>query len=204
MIPDEQIPIDQITAVILAGGMGKRMGGVDKGQFMFNGQPMIEHILSIIRPQVGAILINANRNRDKYAKYGHPVIEDSLPGYKGPLAGFLSGLQHAKSRYLLVVPCDGPFLPADLVSRLATALLNRESDIAVAYDGHRLQPVYALLKTSLLPSLQAFLDAGDRKIDLWYAKHKMALADFSDIPQTFRNINTPEDHARLQDADITT
>lgn len=198
------ISIEQITAVILAGGMGKRMGGVDKGQVLFNGRPLIEHILSIIEPQVGAILINANRNQEKYAKYGCPVISDTLTGYQGPLAGFLSGFQHAKTQYMLVVPCDGPLLPTDLVSRLVTALTSSQSDIAVAYDGHRLQPVYALLKTSLLPSLTAFLDAGDRKIDLWYAKHKMALADFSDIPQTFQNINTPEDHARLQESDLTT
>lgn len=189
---------NQISAVILAGGMGRRMGGQDKGQLILNGRPLIEYVLEAIQPQVKTILINANRHQAEYARYGYPVVPDLLQGYQGPLAGFASGMRVATTPYIVTMPCDGPFSAPDLVVRLATALQNLHADIAVAHDGKRLQPVYALLPTRLLSSLEDFLAAGERKIDRWYAQHNMALADFSDAVNTFRNINTPQDQQRIQ------
>ena len=193
-------PIDhqQVTAVILAGGMGRRMGGQDKGRLELNGKPLIKYVLETIRPQVKTILINANRHQAEYARYGYTVVADSLAGYQGPLAGFATGLRAATTPYIVTLPCDGPFSPPDLVSRLARGLNNRNADIAVAHDGERLQPVYALLPVRLSTSLESFLAAGERKIDRWYAQHKMLQVDFSDEANTFRNINTPQDQQRLQ------
>ena len=189
---------NQVTAVILAGGMGKRMGGQDKGQVSLNGQPLIEYVIEAIHPQVANILINANRNLDIYARYGYPVLSDQLADYQGPLAGFATGMRAANTSHIVTVPCDGPLLSHDLVKRLLDALQRDKADLAVAYDGLRLQPVYALIPVQLLSSLENFLASGQRKIDRWYAEHKMALADFTDNPQTFFNINTPEDRHRLE------
>ena len=188
----------QVSAVILAGGMGRRMGGQDKGQLELNGRPLIEFVLETIQPQVKTILINANRNQAEYARYGYPVVPDLLQGYQGPLAGFAAGMRAATTPYVVTLPCDGPFSPPDLVARLAAALEKGHADIAVAHDGERLQPVYALLPTSLSASLESFLAAGERKIDHWYTQHKMVRVDFSDVAKTFRNINTPQDQHRLQ------
>jgi len=188
----------QITAVILAGGMGRRMGGQDKGQILLNDRPLIEYVLEAIEPQVKTILVNANRNQAEYARYGYPVIPDQLQGYQGPLAGFASGMRAATTPYIVTLPCDGPFSAPDLVARLTAALQNMHADIAVAHDGERLQPVYALLPTHLLTSLEDFLAKGERKIDRWYAQHSMAFADFSDVAKTFRNINTPQDQQHIQ------
>ena len=149
-------------------------------------------------PQVNTILINANRHQTEYGRYGYPVIPDLLEGFQGPLAGFASGMRAATTPYIVTLPCDGPCLAPDLVTRLERVLHNMHADIAVAHDGQRLQPVYALLPTRLLKSLEEFLAAGERKIDRWYAQHNMAFADFSDAVDTFRNINTPQDQQRIQ------
>ena len=188
----------QVSAVILAGGMGRRMGGQDKGQLELNGRPLIEYVLETIQPQVKTILINANRHQAEYAGYDYPVVPDLLQGYQGPLAGFATGMRAATTPYIVTLPCDGPFSPPDLVARLAAALEKEHADIAVAHDGERLQPVYALLPISLSASLESFLATGERKIDLWYAQHKIARVDFSDVAKTFRNINTPQDQHLLQ------
>jgi molybdenum cofactor guanylyltransferase len=187
-----------ITGIILAGGRGRRMGGIDKGLVEFAGRPLIEHVIEVLSPQVGSLMINANRNQDAYAAYGYPVITDKLGDYQGPLAGFSSAMQAASTDYIVTVPCDGPLLSSELVERLTQALQDNDAEIAVAHDGERLQPVYALLPTRLLNNLQEFLDSGDRKIDRWYAWHSMALADCSDIPGMFRNINTPAERDQLQ------
>ena len=192
----------QVTAVILAGGMGKRMGGQDKGQLELHGHPLIEFVLDAIRPQVAGIVINANRNQQDYALYDYPVISDHLQGYQGPLAGFAAGLHAATTEYIVTLPCDGPQLAPDLVRRLMDALQRDAAEIAVAHDGARMQPVYALIPRRLLPSLEQFLASGDRKIDRWYAQHTIALADFSDEPETFININTPDDRLRLQQEEL--
>lgn len=187
-----------VTAVILAGGMGSRMGGQDKGQIQLNGQPLIEYVIEAIRPQVATILINANRHHAFYAEYGYPVLRDELKDYQGPLAGFATGMRTATTSHIITVPCDGPLLAPDLVQRLIAALEHKNAELAVAHDGHRLQPVYALIPVSLLTSLDEFLASGQRKIDRWYVQHAMAMADFSDAAQTFLNVNTPEDRQRLE------
>jgi molybdenum cofactor guanylyltransferase len=189
--------VDQVTGVILAGGRGRRMGGVDKGLVELAGRPLIEHVLDGLRPQAAQILINANRHHDVYERYGCPVVGDAMADYQGPLAGFSAAMKAASTPWILTVPCDGPWMPPDLLARMALALSEQGAELAVAHDGERLQPVYALLPSSLLDSLTAFLQAGDRKIDLWYAQHRMAKADFSDCAETFRNVNTPEQRERF-------
>jgi molybdenum cofactor guanylyltransferase len=188
----------KITGVILAGGRATRMGGMDKGLVVLNGIPMLEHILATLRPQVGDVLINANRNIERYADYGYKVVPDMLGDYFGPLAGMASAMQAAGTEYILTVPCDSPLLPSDLAVRLAAALTRDRADIGVAHDGERMQPVFSLLRCNLLASMLAYLNSGERKIDLWYAKHKLAIADFTDSPETFLNVNTPEDRAALE------
>jgi len=174
------------------------MGGQDKGLITFGNRPIIEHLLKRISPQSGSIIINANRNIDTYSALGYPVIRDDMEDYQGPLAGFCAAMKYASTPLIAVLPCDGPFVPDDLMHRLLIAMNQQATDIAVAHDGERLQPVYALIKTSLLADLQAFLSTGDRKIDRWYAQNRTATADFSDIPEIFHNINTPEQYEDLQ------
>ncbi len=188
----------RITGVILAGGRGSRMGGQDKGLLEWHGRPLVAYLLEALQPQVDAILINANRNQARYQQYQHPVISDELSDYQGPLAGFAAAMQAAQTDYILTIPCDAPELATDTAARLLTALQAEQAEIAVAHDGERLQPVHALIPVSLLPSLQAFLAKGDRKIDLWYAQHRMASVDFSDCRRMFRNINTPQQQAELE------
>jgi molybdenum cofactor guanylyltransferase len=191
-------PHPDITAVILAGGRGQRMGGEDKGLIELNSKPLIQHVIEAIQPQVDAILINANRNQTRYEAFGYPVIADSLLNYQGPLAGFIAAMQTIGTEDMLTLPCDGPMVPDDLVTRLEHARRAAGADIAVAHDGKRLQPVYALIPKRLAVSLQSYLDGGDRKIDLWYERHRVARADFSDIPHTFININTLQQRDTLQ------
>lgn len=173
------------------------MGGQDKGLLEWAGRPLIETILDLIKPQVGKILINANRNKEKYSSYGYPVVADEMEGYQGPLAGFSAGMKSAQTDYIVTLPCDSPVVSEDMFLRLSNALINEQADLAVAHDGERLQPVYALLPVKLLDSLLQFMAEGNRKIDLWYARHEMAVADFSDKPEIFRNVNTPEQHSEL-------
>ena len=192
------VPRQEITAVILAGGLARRMGGQDKGLMLLNGQPMIEHVIAALIPQVGTLLINANRNLETYRSYGYPVIEDMMGDYFGPLVGMASGVQAAATPYLLSVPCDSPLLHAALAEILFRALEADQAEISVAHDGTRMQPVFALLRRELLPDLLAYLKNGGRKIDTWYAQHRLALADFSDWPDTFLNINTTDDRIDLE------
>jgi len=187
-----------ITALVLAGGRGRRMGGRDKGLVELRGRPLAAHVIDAIAPQVEAVLINANRNGDRYGAFGWPVVSDALTDYQGPLAGFAVGMAASTTPLLLTLPCDGPMVAPDLAERLAGALEGAGADIAVAHDGSRMQPVYALLRCALLPSLEAFLAAGDRKIDLWYEGHHTVNVDFSDFPEQFTNVNTPEERARLE------
>ncbi|HXK56765.1 MAG TPA: molybdenum cofactor guanylyltransferase MobA [Gammaproteobacteria bacterium] len=188
---------DQITAVILAGGKGRRMGGQDKGLLELKGRPLIKHVLSAIAPQVGTVIINANRNLNRYAGFGYPVVRDDLQGFQGPLAGFAAAMAAATTPYILTMPCDGPLLPVGYARTMADALESSGAELAVAHSGERLQPVHALLCRSLEPSLLAYLESGDRKIDLWYRDHRMAIADFSHCPEAFRNINTPDEREHL-------
>ncbi len=187
-----------ITGVILAGGQGSRMGGQDKGLLELHGRPLLKQLLAALQPQVDTVLINANRNQAHYQQYQYPVISDVLVGYQGPLAGFAAAMQAATTPYILTIPCDCPAVAPDMAKRLLAALQRDQAEIAVAHDGERLQSVHALIPVSLLPSLQAFLANGDRKLDLWYAQHRMATADFADCRHMFHNINTPEQQIALE------
>lgn len=187
-----------VTAVILAGGKGRRMDGRDKGLVELADRPLIEYVIDAIKPQVETIILNANRNLAQYSRYGYAVVSDALADYQGPLAGFICAMESSTTSHIVTLPCDGPFLPDDLVERLIFSLTDNNAEIAVAHDGDRMQPVYSLIPVSLSSSLNSFLASGERKIDLWYKQHRVALADFSDCPETFRNINTAEQRDRLQ------
>ncbi len=181
----------KITGIVLAGGQGRRMGGVDKGLQLLNGRPMIAHVIERLAPQVEDIVINANQNREAYAAFGHPVVPDAIEGYAGPLAGLHAGLQAATQPLVVTVPCDSPFLPADLVARLASAL--GDNDLAVAKTGAQAHPVFALVRRTLLAHLAAYLAGGGRKIDAWYASLKVVEVAFDDEADAFSNINTREE-----------
>lgn len=182
----------QIDAVILAGGMARRMGGIDKGLVELSGKPMISHTIERVKPQVDRIMINANRNQEQYAALGFDVLSDKETGYLGPLAGMVTAMDNTQAELLLVVPCDSPMLPQDLCERMYASLVEADADIAVASDGEYQQPVVMLLKPHLKTSMQAFLDAGDRKIFLWYEQHKYVVTSFADQPNAFVNVNTLE------------
>jgi molybdopterin-guanine dinucleotide biosynthesis protein A len=189
-----------ITGLILAGGRGSRMGGVDKGLQNHHGMPLALHALLRLQPQVGAMLINANRNLGAYESMGVPVWPDALPDYPGPLAGMLAGLERCTTPYLVTVPCDTPNFPDDLVERLANALEGDEDIAMVATrEGSELvrQPVFLLMKATLLESLIAYLHAGERKIDPWTAQQRRVLVEFED-PAAFFNANTLEELRQLQ------
>jgi len=190
-------PYRDVTAVVLAGGRARRMGEHDKGLIALNQAPLIEYALTALQDQVDTILINANRNIERYAGMGYPVIQDHHSGFSGPLAGMASALSVMRTRFLVTVPCDSPLLPLDLVDRLLKGQARADTALAVAHDGTRIQPVFALLERSLLPCLERFLNAGGRRIDQWYAQHRFASVDFSDQPDAFTNVNTPEDLARI-------
>ena len=191
-----------ITGLILAGGRGSRMGGVDKGLQNHHGVPMALHALMRLAPQVGEIMINANRNLGAYEAFGVPVWPDTVPDYAGPLAGFLTGLERCETPYLVTVPCDSPLFPHDLVRRLADALEAADAEIAMAAtleDGAlQVQPVFCLMKTELVESLLRFTQGGQRKIDKWTAQHRCVEVRFDDA-QAFANANTRDELQRLQD-----
>jgi molybdopterin-guanine dinucleotide biosynthesis protein A len=192
---------NDITGLILAGGRGSRMGGVDKGLQNHQGMPLAMHALLRLAPQVGTVLINANRNLGAYEALGVPVWPDSLPDYPGPLAGFLTGLERCETQYLATVPCDSPLFPTDLVARLAGALEAQDAEIAMAAtpeDGTlRAQPVFCLLRSELVESLLRFTQSGQRKIDRWTAQHRCVEVPFDDA-QAFANANTLEELRQLQ------
>ena len=190
--------IGQVTGVILSGGRATRMGGVDKGLVPVNGKPMISWVIDALRPQVAEIFINANRNLDQYQAFGLPVIDDGDREFRGPLAGIASGMRAASGKYVAFAPCDSPLVCSDLVARLYAAMSSAGTRIAAAHDGERLQPVFALLERSLLDDLVRYLDSGERKIDRWYAEQGFASADFSDVVESFTNINAPEEKKALE------
>lgn len=193
---------ENITAVVLAGGKGRRFAGKDKGLIEYKQCPIIEHVIRAVAPQVSTIMINANRNKAAYASYGYPVITDALSGFQGPLAGFSTAMENVTTEYVLTLPCDGPFVSAAYVQRMADKLMEADdTEIAVAHDGARLQPVHALIPVKLIDSLKQFMDGGERKIDCWYAKHNLALVDFSDTAEIFKNINTLEELQALEGQD---
>ncbi len=180
-----------VTGIVLAGGQGRRMGGVDKGLQLLHGKPMIEHVIARLAPQVSEILINANQNLETYGRFGHRVVPDAIGGFAGPLAGLHAGLSAAGHALVLTVPCDSPFLPLDLSLRLQKQI--GENDLAVARTGDRPHPVFALVKTTVKKNLEEFLSRGGRKIDAWYASLRVVEVAFDDQVDAFRNINTREE-----------
>ncbi len=187
-----------VTGLVLAGGQGRRMGGVDKGLVLLQGRPMVAHVLERLRPQVDELLVNANQNRDRYAALGCAVVADVVPGFAGPLAGLHAGLAAAHGTLLVTAPCDSPFLPADLVARLRAAREAHDADVAVARTFDQPHPVFSLVHRRVLPHLAAFLESGGRKIDAWYATLAVVEVPFDDVAEAFRNINT---RTELQQAD---
>jgi molybdopterin-guanine dinucleotide biosynthesis protein A len=199
------IPAEDITGLVLAGGRGSRMGGVDKGLQNHLGMPLALHSLLRLQLQVGSAMLNANRNLGAYESMGVPVWPDSQADFAGPLAGMLVGLEHCETPWLVTVPCDTPNFPTDLVERLAAAAQAEDAEIAMAATREpddqgqtvvQVQPVFCLLKSSLLESLQAFLDSGQRKIDRWTAQHRCVTVVFDDSA-AFINANTVEELRRL-------
>ena len=198
MTAPELRPDPDITGVVLAGGRARRMGGEDKGLVRLAGRAMVEYVADALRPQVGRLLVNANRNAERYAELtGCEVVADVVGDYAGPLAGMASAMAAAATPLVLSAPCDSPLVAPDLAARMHAALRAQRAEIAVARDAERMQPVFALLRRTLLPDLRAALDGGERKIDLWYARHRVAEVDFSDHADMFQNINTPEERDAL-------
>lgn len=181
---------EKITGVLLAGGQGRRMGGVDKGLVELRGQPLATWVIERLAPQVDELLINANQNAHHYAAFGHPVFPDEIGGFAGPLAGLQAALSRAHYPLVATAPCDSPFLPKDLVVRLRQGLESSASDLAVAKTFDQAHPVFCLCRREVLPHLTEFLQAGGRKIDRWYETLKVAEVQFDDEEAAFRNINT--------------
>ena len=200
------LPLTHLTGLVLAGGRGTRMGGVDKGLQLLRGEALASHVLKRLARQTGPLLISANRHAETYAALGAPfgatVVADTLPGFPGPLAGLLAGLRAAGTAFVLSAPCDSPGLPADLAARLAHALEAHGADIAMVsttddFGNASIHPVFALLRTSLADDLSAFLEAGERKVRAWYARHKTVEVAFPD-ERAFYNINSLQELADLE------
>jgi molybdenum cofactor guanylyltransferase len=192
-----------ISGIILAGGLATRMNGVDKGLVLLQQKPLIAHVIARLQPQVDEILINANREIAQYEAFGLPVLQDendqeNLEKFIGPLAGFSLGLQHAKYDYVLTVPCDSPLLPLDLVERLYNGMAAARMDIACASSDGNTHPVFCLMKKSVLPSLQAYIESGERKVSTWQKSQKYIEVDFSDCNDAFVNLNTLDDLQALE------
>jgi molybdopterin-guanine dinucleotide biosynthesis protein A len=188
----------EVTGLVLAGGQGSRMGGVDKGLAPFRGKALVAHVIERLAPQVDEMLVNANRNVEAYRAFGHRVIADEVPGFAGPLAGFERGLAHARGALVATVPCDSPFLPPDLVARLRSALEAHGADLAVARTGEQAHPVFCLMRREVHACLRDFLASGQRKIDKWYAALRVVEVAFDDEPDAFANINTRDELAGLE------
>ncbi len=175
------------SAIILAGGEGKRAGGRDKGLIPWQGKPMVEHIIQALKPQADEILISCNRNHELYSQYDLPAIKDNREGFQGPLLGLLSVYSHCKFDYVVTVPCDCPKLPDDLVSRLHQSLKNY--DIAVVEDGAGIQPLFLLCRKSVIASIDTYLSEGNRSVRGWLSGHRWTTADFMDLKDGFLNLN---------------
>lgn len=187
-----------ISAIILSGGRATRMNGADKGLVPLQQKPLIQHVITRLAPQVDEILINANREFSQYQAFGYPVLKDEVEDFLGPLAGFSLGLQYAKFEYVLTVPCDSPLLPHDLATRLMAALVEHDAEIAVVSCDEKTHPVFCLCKKSVLPSLSAYLEQGERRVSAWQKSLKYIEVDFSDCSDAFTNLNTFEDLAELE------
>lgn len=188
----------KVTGVILAGGLARRMNNQDKGLIRFKGQPMVSYAIAAMNTVTDQTIINANRNIPAYQAFGLPVVSDQTDSFDGPLAGVLTAMMFAETGVLLVMPCDSPLVKSDHLGKLLSTRAETDADVAVAFDGERLHPVFLAVKISLQPSLHDYLQSGQRKIDLWLAQHKMVKADFSAEPDIFININTMTELSDLE------
>lgn len=184
---------ERIGAVVLAGGLARRMGGQDKGLVELGGRPMASWAVDAVKPHVHTMVINANRNHDAYSAMGCAVVADRHEGHIGPLAGLSAAIHQLDTDYTFMCPCDSPFVDSTLINLLGHACLTHSSDIAVASDGIRMQPVFCMVHKRTLESLDEYLESGERKIDRWYASQKMIEVDCSDYADSFRNINTEDE-----------
>lgn len=186
------IPHAEISAIILAGGRARRMGGVEKGLVSLRGRPLIRHVIDVIRPQAAHLFISANRRFDTYSALGPRVVADRWPDLRGPLAGVASVLMEVTTPYVLISPCDTPFLPQDLAARLGTCLLKSRACAAVAHSAGRLQPLCALMRSDMAPELTAYVAAGRAGVGQWWIEQAAVRVEFSD-GAAFANINTLEE-----------
>ena len=195
-----------VTGIILAGGRSLRMGGVNKAMLHVQGRPMLGHIIDTLKLQLESLVISApfaaqgipdTHPLQDYKAWGLPVVCDPYPDFQGPLSGMLAGMRQSTTPFFMSVPCDTPFIPADLCTRMHHGLLETASDLVFAAVNGHAQPVICLGKTSLAKHLEAFLAGGDRKVGLWQKSLHWAEVDFSDCADTFCNLNTPQDLAQL-------
>lgn len=191
--PDDRSRHLDVTGIVLAGGQGRRMGGVDKGWLELDGEPLIARVISRLAPQVASTVISANQNVERYATFAWPVVSDVVADYAGPLAGLHAALQLVTTEYAVTAPCDSPFLPLDLVDRMHAALAGSGNDLAVARSLGRRQPVFCLVRRSATAGLTAFLESGGRKVEKWYEQLAVVDVDFEDAAEAFANINTRDD-----------
>jgi molybdopterin-guanine dinucleotide biosynthesis protein A len=189
---------EAITGVVLAGGQARRMGGQDKGLLAFRGRPLVSYALDALARVADQVVINANRHLDAYRELGYPVVQDLTNRFDGPLAGLLSAMRFASTPYVLTVPCDAPLMTGDLLGRLCASLQAVDAELCAAHDGERLHPVFLLADCRLADDLQLNLDSGERRVETWLHRHRLALADYSDRPGVFANINTLEELAALE------
>jgi molybdopterin-guanine dinucleotide biosynthesis protein A len=180
----------KVTGVVLAGGLARRMNKQDKGLIEYHNRPMVSYAVEAMAQAASTVFINANRNIPQYSSFGYQVISDQTDSFDGPLAGVLSAMLHAETGILCVMPCDSPLIKPEHLNKLLTPLINNKADIAVAFDGTRIHPVFLALKTSLQNSLKNYLQQGNRKIDLWLEQHDLLKVDFSETAEVFLNINT--------------
>lgn len=183
-----------ITGVVLCGGLGRRMGGVDKGLVVLDNRTLVEHVIARFAPQVDTLLLNANRHPERYAQFGHRVVPDTLDGWLGPLAGLHTAMRHATTPLIASAPCDTPFLPHDLVARLRAPLdVDPEVEIAVARALGRVHPICCVARRALVDSLEVALAAGEHRVVAWQGTRRTTYVDFDDAPTAFENLNTPGD-----------
>ncbi|MCK5889118.1 MAG: molybdenum cofactor guanylyltransferase [Methylococcales bacterium] len=188
----------EVTGVVLAGGLARRMNQQDKGLILYHNKPMVSYAVKVMANVANTVLINANRHKQAYEQFGHPVISDQTNTFDGPLAGILSAMMHSQTDILCVVPCDSPLIETQHLQKLISSLSDNHVDIAIAFDGERIQPVFLALKKSLQTSLENYLSEGKRKIDQWLFQHTHINVDFSQDPRIFLNINTLDDLISLE------
>lgn len=192
----------KVAGVILAGGRARRMDNRDKGLISFKGRPMVSYAIAALAPVVGCVFINANRNIEQYKQFGWPVISDQTDSFDGPLAGILTAMIHGDAEVLVVMPCDSPLIKTKHLHKLLFSYLESNADVAVAFDGSRLHPVFCVIKATLQNSLQDYLASGQRKVEDWLVRQNFVRADFSNEPEIFTNINSMTELSVLEKTNL--